>query len=131
LILLDTSGLLCSFDAADPRHGDAVTLLQAASARLTHSYVLAEFVPLCQSRRLNRTLALAFIEALMSNPLVEVVWVDEAIHRAALAMLRAQIDKNYSLCDAVSFQLMQERGILESLTTDHHFEQAGFQRLLR
>jgi len=26
---------------------------------------------------------------------------------------------------------MQEYGITEALTTDHHFEQAGFQKLLR
>ena len=27
--------------------------------------------------------------------------------------------------------VMQERGIIEALTTDHHFEQAGFMRLLK
>jgi len=26
---------------------------------------------------------------------------------------------------------MQQGGIAEALTTDHHFEQAGFQKLLR
>jgi predicted nucleic acid-binding protein len=36
-----------------------------------------------------------------------------------------------SLCDAVSFVLMRARGILEALSTDHHFEQEGFLRLLK
>ena len=40
-------------------------------------------------------------------------------------------DKTYSLCDAVSFLLMRERGITEALTTDRHFEQEGFVRLLQ
>jgi predicted nucleic acid-binding protein len=27
--------------------------------------------------------------------------------------------------------VMQQRGLIEALTTDHHFEQAGFVRLLK
>lgn len=34
------------------------------------------------------------------------------------------------LCDAVSFVLMRMYGETEALTTDHHFEQEGFVRLL-
>jgi hypothetical protein len=33
--------------------------------------------------------------------------------------------------DCVSFAEMRRRGITEALTRDHHFEQAGFERLLR
>jgi predicted nucleic acid-binding protein len=64
------------------------------------------------------------------NPLLEVVWVDEELHRLAVAYLWQRPDKRYSLCDVVSFLLMQQRGISEALTTDHHFEQAGLQKLL-
>ena len=56
--------------------------------------------------------------------------LDEALHRTAFALVQARQDKTYSLCDAVSFVLMRERGIREALTTDKHFEQEGFQRLL-
>jgi hypothetical protein len=53
---------------ASARHADAVTFFHAAPKRLTHSYVLAEFVPLCQTRRLNRAAALEFAADLMANP---------------------------------------------------------------
>jgi predicted nucleic acid-binding protein len=56
--------------------------------------------------------------------------VDEALHHAAMALLMARPDKTYSLCDAVSFVLMRQRHVTEALTTDRHFEQEGFQRLL-
>jgi predicted nucleic acid-binding protein len=74
--------------------------------------------------------ALALMDDLLGNPHVEVVWVEESLHRAAMALLRERPDKSYSLCDAVSFVLMRGRFIGEALTTDHHFEQEGFVRLL-
>jgi predicted nucleic acid-binding protein len=129
-MLLDTSGLLCVHHEAEQRHENAVTFFHAASTRFTHSYVLAEFVPLCQVRGLPRSAALSFVVELIDNPLVEVIWVDSLLHRVALAFLQTRLDKTYSLCDAVSFLLMQQRSITEALTTDHHFEQEGFRRLL-
>lgn len=129
-MLLDTSGLFCYHHRREAQHADAVTFFNAASARLTHNYVLAEFVPLCQTRGLNRAEALSFAADLLADPLVEIVWVDESLHQNALSLLRSQLDKTYSLCDAVSFILMRQYGLTEALTTDHHFEQAGFVRLL-
>ena len=129
-MLLDTSGLFSYFDQGDANNARAVALFDAADKLLTHSYVLAEFLPLCNARRMNRATYLAFAAELLESPLIEIVWVDEALHRAAFALVQARQDKTYSLCDAVSFVLMRERGINEALTTDKHFEQEGFQRLL-
>jgi uncharacterized protein len=130
-MLLDTSGLLCYFDRAEARHADTVSHFHSATFRLSHSYVLAEFVPLCQARGLPRVETLAFAWDLLSDPAVELVWVNEELHRAALSLLQARLDKTYSLCDAVSFLLMRQDGVAEALTTDRHFEQEGFARLLR
>jgi uncharacterized protein len=130
-VLLDTSGLFCYHHRDEPQHADAMSYFKAAMIRVTHSYVLAEFVPLCQARGLDRVSALSFAFDMLGNPQVEVVWVDDSLHRAALAFLQSRLDKTYSLCDAVSFLLMREYGITEALTTDRHFEQEGFVRLLR
>ena len=67
----------------------------------------------------------------MDNPEIEVTWIDEGQHRTALRFLQGRLDKTYSLCDAVSFLLMRERAVIEALTTDRHFEQEGFVRLLK
>lgn len=129
-MLLDTSGLLCLLHRAEPHHQRALYVYRRARARFTHSYVLAEFVALATVRRIPRSAALSFLVDLMNSPDVETVWVDELLHREAMSLLLARADKSYSLCDAVSFVLMQRRGVREALTTDHHFEQEGFQRLL-
>jgi predicted nucleic acid-binding protein len=130
-MFLDTSGLLCFHHKAEPQHADAVRFVQSASNRLTHSYVLAEFVALAQTRGLPRQPALAFVADLHDNTAVRVIYVPESLHGTALQLLRQRLDKSWSLCDAVSFLLMQQHGIRDALTTDHHFEQAGFVRLLK
>lgn len=129
-MFLDTSGLLCLHNRAEPLHAHARTLYHAAHVRLTHSYVLAEFVALANARRLPRLAALTFVVDLVGNPDIETAWINEALHREAMDLLLARQDKTYSLCDAVSFVLMRQRHLTEALTTDRHFEQEGFQRLL-
>ncbi|MGA2232876.1 MAG: PIN domain-containing protein [Tepidisphaeraceae bacterium] len=130
-MLLDTSGLYCYLDAGDARHGDAVSLLESANVRLTHNYVLAELVALCNARGIDRGVTLGFITALIDDPDVAIVWVGQEQHRSAVELLRARPDKNYSLCDAVSFLVMKRHALTEALSTDRHFEQEGFTRLLR
>lgn len=130
-MLLDTSGLLCLLDQDDSRHVKAERLFDADARPLTHNYVLAEFVPLCQTRGIERAQALSFAMDLLGSPRIEIVWVDDVLHRTALRLLQARLDKTYSLCDAVSFLLMRQRGIADALTTDRHFEQEGFVRLLK
>jgi len=55
---------------------------------------------------------------------------DESFDRGA-SFFAARPDKDWSLTDCISFVVMQERGITDALTADHHFEQAGFVALLK
>ena len=130
MLLLDTSGLLCYLHQSELQHEQAVLYLTRANQSLTHSYVLAELIALAQVRRFPRVPTLNFMNDVLEHPDIEVVWVDELLHRQAMTLLMERKDKTYSLCDAVSFVLMQKRGITEALTTDRHFEQEGFRRLL-
>lgn len=130
-MLLDTSGLLCYFDQDELRHATTREFFDAASRKLTHSYVLAEFVALAQARKLPRPAALDYVTDIAIHPDIKVMWVDQTIHDAAVAFLKARLDKTYSLCDAVSFIVMRNHGLREALTTDVHFEQEGFARLLK
>ncbi len=129
-MLLDTSGLLCMLHGGDPRHEAAVAAYRGARVRLTHNYVLAELVALAHARGLSRIKVLEFVALLSEGSEVEVVWVDEVLHQDAVGLLVDRLDKTYSLCDAVSFVLMRRRGIDQGLTTDRHFEQEGFRKLL-
>lgn len=129
-IFLDTSGCLCLFDTGDWRYQKAAEIFHKAKSLWLTNYVLAEFVPLTHTRGLKRENALNFLNSLILLPRLELVWVDKSLHAQAMAMLENRLDKTYSLCDAVSFIVMREREFLNALTTDKHFEQEGFVRLL-
>jgi predicted nucleic acid-binding protein len=130
-MFFDTSSLLCLLDEREPSHQQANHFLARAARRMTHSYVLAELIALAHVRGIPRLRSLNFAQRIAENPDFEVIWVEQSLHDDALNLLFARLDKTYSLCDAVSFVLMREHGIRDALTTDHHFEQEGFNRLLK
>ena len=129
-MFIDTSGLMCLFDARDHRHSSAVAYFDSDPARLTHNYVLAEFIALAIARRAPLNDALRFVNAIGSGSEIEVMWVSRELHQRAMLLLFERTDKAWSLCDAVSFVVMNDRYIRDALTTDRHFEQAGLVRLL-
>jgi uncharacterized protein len=60
-----------------------------------------------------------------NNPLVQIEEVTHADQQLAFKLLRQQTDKSYSLCDAVSFVVMQRLGLKQALAFDEHFRQVG------
>jgi predicted nucleic acid-binding protein len=135
-IFADTSGWGNLVDPTQPFHRLAAKLYRAARRQgqklITTNYILAELVALLTSPlRIPRPALVAFIDGLKTSPYVEVVHVDAALDADAWQLLRNRLDKEWSLVDCASFVLMQRRGIQEAWATDHHFEQAGFVRLLK
>jgi predicted nucleic acid-binding protein len=129
-MFLDTSGFLCMLDRRERLRELAIGFYRSSRVKLTHSLVVAELVALATSRGVPREGVISYTVDLLANPDVEIVWSNESAVRAGMDLLLARSDKNYSLCDAVIFLLMRVRGLTDALTTDKHFEQEGFRRLL-
>ena len=129
-MFLDTSGIFAFRYKAEREHSESVKLMLGGEGRFTHSYVISEIFALANARRCPLKPVIEFVNLLNLHPNMEVFWVDEALNRKGVDLLIARPDKGYSLCDAVSFALMRERTVFQALTTDHHFAQEGFQRLL-
>ncbi len=135
-LFADTSGWGNLVDPTQPFHAPAAAHYRMARQQgrkvVTTNYVVAELVALLTSPlRLPRAQVVAFIDGLRTSPYVEVVHVDATMDGAAWQLLRSRQDKEWSLVDCASFVLMAQRGLLEALTTDRHFEQAGYVRLLK
>lgn len=129
-MLLDTSGLFCLLNHREPHHALAVEAYRKAKVRVTHGYVLAELVALGDARRLPAENVVSYLQDLLANPDIEVIWPDELLTAQALILLSSRLGAGYSLCDAVSFVVMRTRKFTDALTTDAHFQHEGFQQLL-
>ena len=134
-VFVDTSGWARYLNRLDPLHAEAARAFKHAvgqgSGRVTTNYVLSELVPLMAVRmRINRQDILTAVERIHQLQFLTIIYIDQSHDTAAWAMLRQYSDKEWSLVDAASFVVMQANGITEALTTDHHFEQAGYIRLL-
>jgi predicted nucleic acid-binding protein len=70
-------------------------------------------------------------DRLRSDPNVRIVAASRDLLDKGLRLFSRREDKEWSLTDCTSFVIMQEEDLTEALTTDHHFEQAGFTVLLR
>jgi len=126
-VFVDTSAAYALFDSGDAAHARArraFTRLREREAPLvTTSYVLVETCALV-SRRLGLPALRSFREDF--SPLLEVVWVDAAIHEAALDLLLARRKSSLSLVDAASFVTMRRERIDEAFAFDRHFTDEGF-----
>lgn len=134
-LFVDTSGWIEIFGKNEPLHDKATKIFaQALKARrriITTNYIINEYLGTDGKRcHLSREDLLNTVDRIIHSPDIEVVHIGEKSHSIAILFLRKRLDKQWSLVDATSFNLMNERGIREALTTDHHFEQAKFIKLL-
>jgi uncharacterized protein len=132
----DTAGWAAFFVRTEAQYADANQLIKHWRARrtivVTTNYVLTELVAILINRvRLSHARRLAIIDTIRTASWVEIVHIDPTLDADALDLLRRRQDKPWSLVDCASFAVMTRRGIVDALTTDHHFDQAGFTRLLK
>lgn len=135
-VFVDTSGWASLVDKNQPQHEAAArhyrNIRDQGKKAITTNYVITELVALLYSPlRLPRARIISIVDGVRTSPYVEVLHVDESLDEDAWQLLKKRADKDWSLVDCASFIVMQRRGMSEALTTDHHFGQAGFARLLR
>ena len=78
----------------------------------------------------TRRLACRLVREILSDPGTAVVTQSHDSFLAGLALYERRPDKQYSLVDCISMNVMRHGNIKEVLTNDRHFSQEGFVRLL-
>jgi uncharacterized protein len=78
----------------------------------------------------SRNAAVKMVRAILSDPNVQVIPQTRSSFSAGLDLYEQRNDKDYSLTDCISLNVMKERGVTEVLTQDHHFSQEGMILLL-
>jgi predicted nucleic acid-binding protein len=126
-IFADTSGLFALLVKNDYMHIRArenFNYFAGQSVQLvTSSFILVETIALLQRR-----IGLAPIHDFNTKilPLLEVIWVDDKWHIRAMQRLFAQNNRDLSLMDCLSFEIMDSLEIKYAFAFDKHFEENGF-----
>lgn len=71
------------------------------------------------------------IEEFLTSDDVEIVRLTPKLFDEALGLFKKHQDKYWGLVDCISFIVMREQNVIQALTFDKHFIQAGFQALMR
>jgi len=127
---VDTGGWMALADAADPAHEPARRArdewLRAGGRFVSTDFVLDETLTLLRMR-LGIDAAEAWWNQVEHSTRLVWEWIDQERAERSRRWFFRWRDKHFSFTDCTSFVVMRERRIRTALTTDRHFEQAGFQ----
>jgi uncharacterized protein len=130
-VFADTFYFLALGNRSDDAYPNALSLSQRLTGRLiTTTWVLTEFADACAAPN-RRAAFLTWLATLEADPIVTIVPASQALFERGVQLYSKRPDKEWSLTDCISFTVMDDFQIVDALTADHHFEQAGFRALLK
>ena len=129
-VFADTAYYLALLNVHDELHGRSTEFTAGFDGRLlTTTWVLTEVVD-ALSRPAFRSTVVDFVRAIQTDPQVTIVPADQELFDRGFDLFARRPDKDWSLTDCISCVVMQEHGVSDALTSDHHFRQMGFRTLL-
>jgi len=130
-VFADTAFYVALVNPRDAVHDAAVAFSEGfLDKTLTTEYVLVE-VGNWLARSGDRDVFVELVRRLRAAPNATILAGGPDLFEAGLALYSHRGDKGWSMTDCISFAVMQRHRLTEALTTDRHFEQAGFKVLLR
>lgn len=97
---------------------------------VTTDEVLVEFLSAMSGHPERRGRAVKAVRALHQATTVTVVQQSRESFNEGLGLYEQRKDKQYSLTECISMQVMRGQGLTDVLTNDHHFTQEGFRVLI-
>ncbi len=132
-VFVDTVGWIALANTRDSLHSVAreifERLWETDTAFITSEFVLIELGNALSSHDFRLRTA-EFIQTLKHSSSIEVVPSSSGLFDRGQKLYGERRDKAWGLVDCTSFVIMTERNITKVFTEDHHFEQAGFTKLL-
>ncbi|MEM7773488.1 MAG: PIN domain-containing protein [Cyanobacteria bacterium P01_A01_bin.37] len=133
-LFVDTSALVALADKDDDNHVNAVSFNQKINGQILIStnYVLDELYTLLllHAGYANTVRFKAKLDFIADKRLLRIIWVSEAIAQQSWGVFeKFNTDKQWSFTDCTSYAVMQQEGVSDVFTFDHHFSQMGFTRL--
>lgn len=134
ILFADTSYWVALSRAGDTHRQGAIDwqkrVLREAITLLTSEGVLWETLNSLSAAH-HRGFAFRLYQQAHHSPRVNVIGFEPDLCDRALQLYAERSDKSWGVVDCFSFVVMKHFGIDQALTSDRHFEQAGFTALLR
>ena len=131
VLFADTSFFVAYLSARDEAHELALEYMTHSLDRIvTSEWVLAELGNFLAEGP-NRRLFGPLVRALYAERRFEIAGPDSVPFLEAFQLYVRRAHSEWSFTDCTSFRLMKARNITDALTTDHHFQEAGFRVLLK
>ncbi len=130
-VFIDTSFVVALVNEKDQNHRLALDLAETVTEQrlVTTDAILLE-IGNALSRNFKRE-SVEIIEEFLTSDDVQVIHLHPKLFRKAFDLYKSRSDKLWGLIDCVSFVVMKELGITDALSADKHFEQAGFNILIK
>lgn len=126
-VFIDTSAIIAILSESDKFHEKAKTqwriIIESNAALFSSNYILIETTALLQ-RRFGIEAARLFVGSI--QPLINITWVDETLHHLGLSLLQMNNQRDLSLVDCTSFEIMRRLQLDNAFTFDIHFTNQGF-----
>ena len=123
-VLWDSSAILALIDADDADHARAVRVAHQIASEARPSFV-TNYIEVEAHALLLRKLGRAIARQWLLTGGLPVIRALPAEEQRAKEMLARHADKDWSLCDAISFAVLDARRVARAFTFDHHFRQYG------
>jgi predicted nucleic acid-binding protein len=133
-VFLDIAYAIALASQSDKYHELAVKLadrLESKSTTLVTTRAVQLEIGNALSKQRFRDAGIQLLQSLEKDPTVEIIRLSESLYQEAFHLYSSRKDKEWGLVDCISFITMEKQNILEALTTDDHFRQAGFSVLLK
>jgi uncharacterized protein len=130
-VFADTSFYLAAVNPKDALHAQAMRAGGRFRGRVVTTHYVVMELGNALSRAEHRATFVALVRQLRGDPDTIIVPASDELFEKGLDLFTRRIDKDWSLTDCISFEVMGQRRIAEALTEDHHVTQAGFRALLR
>ncbi|MEX2173185.1 MAG: hypothetical protein WD872_02410 [Pirellulaceae bacterium] len=130
-VFADTALFVALLARRDAHHATATEYIRDFEGRIvTTQWIMVELANFFAASPVRQTIS-ALIGEMAEDFRFLVIDANGVDYREGIALYAQRADKEWSLTDCISIVVARRAQIHRVLTTDHHFEQAGFEILLK
>ncbi len=132
-IFVDTAAWIALFNRRNALHHQSRQLMdrfrQQDIVLVSTEFLLLEVADAFSDSAI-RGLTVEYINRLRRWKNLQIIPVSQSLLTEGWELYSQRSDKDWGLTDCISFVVMTQENIAEAFTSDHHFQQAGFVKLL-